>query len=72
MQLHIEKDLQSVLEFMQENIPVAKLVRIAERLPEAARLLWSQFPQEPYRPAILHEPKPNLDQQCQQLPDATK
>jgi hypothetical protein len=47
MELTVDKDLQAVIEFMQNEIPTGKLVRIAEALPKMARLLWERFPQEP-------------------------
>jgi hypothetical protein len=47
MQLIADEHLQMVLEFMQSNIPMYKLVGVAEHLPEMARLLWRHVPQEP-------------------------
>jgi hypothetical protein len=46
MQLQIDKDLHAVIEFMQGNIPANKLMSVAEKLPDLARVLWSHFPQE--------------------------
>jgi hypothetical protein len=45
--LVFDNDLKLVLEFMQDNIPVAKLTGVADALPQMARLLWSSYPQEP-------------------------
>ena len=52
-QFEVDRDLQAVLEFMQSNIPTAKLVGIAERMPQMARLLWGDNQQEPVRPIAL-------------------
>jgi hypothetical protein len=46
MQFVVDADIRSVLEFMQFNVPTAKLVGIADSLPKIARLLWEHFPQE--------------------------
>jgi hypothetical protein len=53
MQVAVDGDLQSVLEFMQSHISAHKLVGIAERLPEMAKLLWNKYPQEPVEPISL-------------------
>lgn len=53
MQFAIDGDVKAVLEFMQNNISASKLVGIAEKLPDMARLLWSHFPQEPFKPIRL-------------------
>ncbi len=44
----LEDDVRIVLEFMQQKISAAKLVGVAEALPQLARLLWGQFQQEPF------------------------
>ncbi len=46
MELSLDEHVKSVLEFMQEKVPAGKLVGVAERLPEMARLLWDRYPQE--------------------------
>jgi hypothetical protein len=51
--LQIDGHLNGVLEFMQETIPANKLVGVAERIPELARLLWSHNQQEPISPVNL-------------------
>jgi len=53
----IDGDVKAVLEFMQENIPTEKLLGIAEKLPELARLLWAGFPQEPCTAISLERSK---------------
>lgn len=65
MKLSVDQDVQAVIEYMQSNIPAAKLIGVAEKLPELARLLWSDYSQDSFR-AIelrnelmeeLHEPQ---------------
>jgi hypothetical protein len=53
MQFQVDSDLQAVLEFMQVNIPTAKLVGVAESLPQMGRLLWGHFSQEPFGPVRM-------------------
>lgn len=48
MKISLDSDVQSVLEYMQQNIPASKLVGIAETLPDMARLLWSRYSREPF------------------------
>ena len=48
MKITLDEHLQSVLEYMQQNIPTGKLVGVAEALPDMARLLWSRYSQEPF------------------------
>jgi hypothetical protein len=55
--LIVEDDVMSVLEFMQRNIPTAKLCSVASRLPEIGRLLWGHYPQEPLIAVHLSEPR---------------
>ena len=47
MELILDGDLKSVVEFMQSNIATSKLVGVAESLPKLAKLLWDRYPQEP-------------------------
>lgn len=47
-QLLIDKDVAQVISFMQENIPTTKLMGIADKLPEIAKLLWSHYSAEPF------------------------
>jgi len=48
MNIEADQDVKAVIGFMQHNIPTSKLVGIAERLPELAKLLWGHYPQEPF------------------------
>lgn len=57
MNLNIDPDVKAVLEFMQANIAAPRLVGIANRLPEMAKLLWGHHPQEPCVPGSFHLPK---------------
>lgn len=61
MQIEIDQDMQSVIEFMQRNVQATKLVSVAEGLPQMARLLWAQTAQEPCSAASLVVPKPGCD-----------
>jgi len=53
MQLVADEHVKAVLDFMQANLPAAKLIGVAESLPQMARLLWSNLPQEPCIPISL-------------------
>jgi hypothetical protein len=53
MKITLDEHLQSVLEYMQQNIPTNKLVGVAEKLPDMARLLWSRYSQEPFHAVEL-------------------
>jgi hypothetical protein len=65
MKITLDEHLQLVLEHMQQNIPTSKLVGVAEKLPDMARLLWSRYSQEPFHAIELgnelreesHEPQ---------------
>lgn len=57
MELIINPDVKSILEFMQDRIPVCRLVAIAESLPSMAKLLWDRYPQEPCPALTLDVPK---------------
>ncbi len=48
MQLEIDENVKRVLVFMRESIPASKLISVAESLPELARLLWRDCPQESF------------------------
>jgi len=43
MLLEIDPDLKAVAEFMQSNVPTAKLVSVAESLSAVAPLLWGDY-----------------------------
>lgn len=47
MELALDPDVQAVAEFMQKSLTAAKLISVADVMPNVARLLWSQYPQEP-------------------------
>lgn len=68
MNLTMDRDLQSLLEFMQINIPASKLVAVADCVPQMARLLWGGYSQEPLR-AILLDP---LSISCAKPPISTE
>jgi len=70
MQIVLDSDIKAVAEFMQGNIPAAKLVSVADNLPTVARLLWSQFPQESCDAAAFDLPK--TGQENRLLPDANE
>jgi hypothetical protein len=61
MQIAVDEDVQAVIEFMQSRIQASKLVSVADSVPQMARLLWGQTPQEPCVPAYLMMPKPGCD-----------
>lgn len=57
MEMKVDSDVQSVLEFMQQNIQASRLTGVADSLPQMARLLWSRYPQEPCFAVSLVQPK---------------
>ena len=57
MEIRVDSDIQSVLEFMQSSIPAAKLTGVAEGVCQIGRLLWERYPQEPCVPVMLNLPK---------------
>ena len=61
MKIQIDEDVQKVVEFMQKNLPANKLVSVAEWMPQIARLLWLQTPQEPCTQPFVDEAKPDYD-----------
>jgi hypothetical protein len=61
MQVQVNQDTSSVLEFMQANIPASRLVAVANSLPLMAKLLWDGCPQEPVDGALMVVAKPTLD-----------
>lgn len=68
MEIKVDSDVQSVLEFMQQHIAASKLLTVAEVLPKMARLLWPEYPQEPCSALSLVLSKPEYSPS---LPDAT-
>ena len=57
MELIIDPDVRSVLEFMQERLPACKLVPVAKALLGMATLLWGHYSQEPCQILTLESPK---------------
>jgi hypothetical protein len=70
MEIVLDSDVRAVAEFMQSNIPAAKLVSVADNLTAVARLLWSHFPQESCQAAAFNAPKTGLESRS--LSDATE
>lgn len=58
----LDSDVRKVVEFMQTEIEAQRLVGVADCLPQMARLLWEQVPQEPVRALQLVVPKPRPSQ----------
>jgi len=58
MQLVADEHVKAVLEFMQANVPTAKLCGVADSLPQIGRLLWGRYEQEPFNAIGLVLPKP--------------
>jgi len=46
MKIEVDPDLQGAAEWMQRNIPAAKLVAVASGLASFAPLLWGQYQPE--------------------------
>ena len=67
-ELLMDKDLRSVLEFMQENVDSSKLFAIADALPGISRLLWGDVQQEPIKAinlrACLDLLQPTASESC--------
>ena len=47
MRLELQPDIQEVAEFMQRNIPAARLVSVAAGLHAIAPLLWKHYRNAP-------------------------
>jgi hypothetical protein len=62
MKVVVDADVQAVLEFMWASVPATRVVRVAQAIPELARLLWTDDPQEPFM-AIRLEPSIKKDQE---------
>jgi hypothetical protein len=56
MDLIIDSDLKAVAEFMQRNLPVTKLVPVADALAAIAPILWASFEAESVAALRLREP----------------
>ena len=72
MQLVADGHVKAVLEFMQANLPTAKLIGVADSLPQMARLLWGHYPQEPCAAVALHASLPEPSTSCEIRPAATE
>jgi len=70
MEIIADPDARTLLEFMQKNLPTSKLIAISSQLPEIARLLWSDYPQQPCNIIQLGIPKPV--QRCPSPQDASE
>jgi hypothetical protein len=68
MNFEIDLDVQMVLEFMQKNLPVARLKGVAEAIPQMAALLWSRYPQEAVIAAFIRG-KPLASTECVPIRD---
>ena len=53
MQVVMDTEVQAVIEFMQRNIPTARLVSAAAGIHAIAPLLWGQYEPEDVRPLTL-------------------
>ena len=61
MDLIIDEDVKAVAEFMQRNLPTAKLVPVAEALVMLAPAFWGAFETESVAALRLREPPITLD-----------
>jgi hypothetical protein len=71
MNLDVDRDVQATLEFMKSNVDATRLVGVAERLPEMARLLWGHFQQEPITALHLSEAPMSINSSCATPPIST-
>jgi hypothetical protein len=62
MKIVNDPDVESVLEFMQRNIPSSKIIGVANALPRMAELLWGRFTQEPVSAMYFVSAKPRPSQ----------
>ena len=67
MELVLDQHMKGVVEYMENALPNNKLVAVAERLPEIARLLWGHFEQEPCVPLKLSPVKTAEQSPSQQV-----
>jgi hypothetical protein len=58
-QLEMDKDVQSVLEFMQNTISTERLIGVADHIPSLARILWSRYRAEGVVALSLNAPSLN-------------
>ena len=55
-ELVVDADVRDTLAFMQESVPPARLVAVAEGVGALARILWRDGPQESVNVVILNPP----------------
>lgn len=53
----IDVDVQAVLGFIQDRVPLSRRIGVVERLPQLAMLLWGGFAQEPVSATVVELPK---------------
>jgi len=56
MTLVMDGDVKRVIEFMESNVPYAKIVAVAEAIQKLAPIMWGQHEQEPIRALGLSSP----------------
>jgi uncharacterized protein (DUF2267 family) len=64
MQFVVDEHVKAVLEFMWRRVPAAKVVSVAEAIPQLTRLLWGENPQEPVS-AISLQVDPAIKREAQ-------
>jgi len=72
MQLVVDEHMKAVLSFMQRNVPTAKLIGIANALPQIAKLLWDVYPQENVRALSMNEKLPAASTPYETQPASTE
>jgi hypothetical protein len=61
MEVHLDPDVQAVAEFMQRNIPAARLQGVANGIRDLAPILWGRYEKESVAALLLSEPDlPNV------------
>jgi hypothetical protein len=51
--LVLDDDVHKVIEFMQAEIPAARLVAVAAGIAQLAPIVWEEYQQEPVQPLRL-------------------
>jgi hypothetical protein len=62
MHLTLDDDVKLVAEFMQSNIPAARLVGVAAGILQLSNILWGHYPMEDCRPLRLLADDPHKQQ----------
>jgi hypothetical protein len=52
--LEMDEHVRSVMDFMIQEIPAARLVGVAAGIAQCAPLVWAEHQQEPVQPLRLH------------------